>query len=115
MKKFTPEVLGDGAKGKQAVAKAKKARSDVLDRLAHLGVGLTPEQRNDFLWFKTSWGAKMLEEYGTEWPNTFAGWVQQVLDELAQEGGCNAFTVFVHNETMRSFCAQPALRLPGGS
>jgi hypothetical protein len=115
MKTLTPDRLGDGAKCKPALTKAKKARSDVLDRLAQLGVGLSPEQRNDFGWFKTSWGAKMLEHYGSEWPNTFAGWVQQVLDELGQEGGSNAFSVFVHNETMRCFCEQPALRLPGGS
>ena len=115
MKTFTPEQLGKGAKGKKDLAKGQKARFDVLERLAHLGVGLSPEQRNDFAWFKSAWDTQLLEEHGAAWPETFAGWAQQVLDELAQEGGSNAFSVFVHNETLRCLCRGAALRLPGGS
>ena len=44
--------------------------------------------------------------------STFAGWIQQVLDEMTQEGGSNAFSSFVHRETLRCFSDQPALRIP---
>ena len=90
-----------------------KARVDVLDRLACLGVGLSPGQRNDWAWFKSAWDAKMANEHDQEWGSTFAGWMQQVVDEMAQEGGSNAFSNFVHRETLRCLSDQLALRLPG--
>ena len=111
MKTFTPELLGQGQK-RAGGARGHKARSDVLDRLASLGVGLSPGQRNDWAWFKTAWDAKMVNEHDQEWGSTFAGWMQQVLDEMTQEGGSNAFSTFVHRETLRCFSDQPALRIP---
>ena len=42
---------------------AKKRRWEVLDRLARLGQGLSPGQRNGSSWFKDAWDASMLEEY----------------------------------------------------
>ena len=111
MKTFTPELLGQGQK-RAGGARGHKARSDVLDRLAFLGVGLSPGQRNDWAWFKTAWDTKMVNEHDQEWGSTFAGWIQQVLDEMTQEGGSNAFSSFVHRETLRCFSDQPALRIP---
>ena len=80
--------------------------------MCNLGVGLSPGQRNDWAWFKIAWDAKMVNEHGEEWGSTFAGWMQQVLDEMTQEGGSNAFSSFVHRETLRCLSDQPALRIP---
>ena len=74
----------------------------MLDRLASLGVGLSPGQRNDWAWFKTAWDTKMVNEHDQEWG----------LDEMTQEGGSNAFSSFLHRETLKCFSDQPALRIP---
>ena len=110
MKAFTPELLGQGQK-KAGGAKAQKVRLDVLERLAHLGAGLTPAQRNDWTWFKTAWDAKMFSEHDHEWPALFAGRMQQVLEELAQEAGSKAFSRFMHQETLRCLSDQDALHI----
>jgi len=36
-------------------AEGKRNRAQVLDRLARLGQGISPAQRNDFAWFKDAW------------------------------------------------------------
>ena len=64
VKQFSLEDLGKGAKLKRCLDAAKKRRWEVLDRLARLGQGLSPEQRNDFSWFKEAWDACMLQEHG---------------------------------------------------
>lgn len=112
MKTFTPEYLGQGQK-RAGGAKGQRARFDVLDRLAHLGVGLSPEQKNDWAWFKSAWDAKMVAEHDKEWPMLFSGFMQQVLEDMAQQGGSNAFSSFVHQETLRCLSDQIALRVPG--
>ena len=114
IKTFTPEQLGQGVK-KAGGAKGQRARFEVLDRVASLGVGLSPEQRNDWAWFKTAWDAKMVSEHDLEWPALFAGWMQQVLERLAQSDGSNAFSTFMHQETLRCLSDQVALRIPGAS
>ena len=111
MKTFTPELLGQGQK-KAGGARGQRARFDVLDRLAHLGAGLSPEQKNDWAWFKGAWDAKMVSEHDEGWPLLFAGYVQQVLDDMAKEAGSNAFSSFVHRETLRCLSDQIALRVP---
>ena len=90
---------------------AKKRRWEVLDRLARLGQGLSPAQRNDFGWFKETWDSRMLQEYGDSWPEVFMGWMQQLLGEN-ENGVANAFSLFVHNETRRCFDGVSALRVP---
>ena len=90
---------------------AKKRRWEVLDRLARLGQGLSPAQRNDFGWFKETWDSRMLQEYGDSWPEVFMGWMQQLLGEN-EKGVANAFSLFVHNETRRCFDGVSALRVP---
>jgi len=111
VKTFTPEFLGQGLK-KAGGAKGRDARFDVLDRLAHLGAGLSPEQRNDWPWFKAAWDAKMVSEHDKEWPVLFAGWVQQVLEDMTHEAGSNAFSCFVHQETLRCLSGEIAIRIP---
>jgi hypothetical protein len=112
MKTFTPELLGDGQKNAGGV-KARNARFDVLDRVAHLCVGLSPAQKNDWAWFKTAWDARLLIEHGDAWPRTFAAWIQQVLEDMERAAGSNAFSEFVHRETLRCFSENPALCIPG--
>ena len=93
-------------------AAARKRRWEVLDRLAHLGQGLSAAQRNDFSWWKDAWDAKMLEQHGENWPEVFAGCVQQLL-EKNEAGAGNAFSLFVHAETVRCLDGVPGLRIPG--
>ena len=107
---FSLEDLDKGAKMKRCVEAAKKRRWKVLDRLARLGQGLPPAQRNDFGWFKGAWDARMLGEHGDIWPDTSMGWVQRLLGEN-ENGVANACSVFVHNETRRRFDGVLALRV----
>jgi hypothetical protein len=80
--------------------------------MSRLGTGLSPEQRNDWAWFKNEWDHKMLLEHGAEWVRVFASWLQKVLDEL-DRGTAHAFSAFVHSETRRCLDDQPGLRVPG--
>jgi hypothetical protein len=111
MKTFTPELLGQGQL-RSGGPSARKSRFEVLDRLAHLGVGLSPAQKNDWTWFKGAWDAKMVNEHEQEWGSTFAGWIQRVLEDMEEQAGSNAFSEFVHDETIRCLSDAPALRLP---
>ena len=90
---------------------ARMRRVEVLDRVACLGQGLSPAQRNDFAWFKDAWYARMLQEHGEDWPETFTGWMQRLLEDN-ENGAANAFSVLVHNETRRCFDGVPSLRVP---
>ena len=109
LKRFTPELLGQGH-SKGSGAAGRKMRHEVLDRMARTGVGLSPGQKNDWQWFKQSWDQAMLEEHGEEWGGRFASWIQRVVDD-ASEGKANSFSTFVHSETRRCFPDQPALRI----
>ena len=111
MKTFSLELLGQGKK-KAGGAQGQKQRFDVLDRMSRLGSGLSPEQRNDWHWFKTTWDAKMVSEHDHEWPNVFVGIIQSVFENLAQEGHNNAFSVFVHGEALRCLSDDGSLRIP---
>ena len=110
VRQFLFEELGKGRSRGGGVL-AKRRRWEVVDRFSHLGQGLSPAQRNDFIWFKDAWDARMLQEYGDEWPETFTGWMQRLLDDN-EKGVANAFSVFVHTETRRCFDAVPSLRVP---
>ena len=59
--------------------------------------------------FKDSWDLHMVHEYGAAWADTFAGWIQEVLDDDRS----NAFSLFVHSETKRVFKDLVALHVPG--
>ena len=102
MEPYTVEWFGQGdnnAGGPQG----RKRRHEVLDRLSRLGQGLSPDQRDDFAWFKDSWDFAMLEKHKQNWGGEFAAysrgiWIQDTLDN-----GSNAFSLFVYNETRRLF------------
>ena len=110
IKQYTLQDLGMG-QNRVGGAAAKKNRLEVLDRLARLGQGLSPAQKNDFKWFKEAWDARILQEHGDNWPELFMGWMQRLLGEN-EDGVANAFSVFVHNETRRCFDGVAALRVP---
>ena len=103
MKSYTVDSLS----GPQS----RKRRFEVLDRLARTGPGLTAEQTNDWSWFKVAWDQKMQTEHKKEWGETFAMWLQHVLNEI-DRGQANAFSEFVYKETCRCFDTVPALTLP---
>ena len=111
MRQFSLKFLGDGAP-KAGKAIGRKNRHDVLDRLSKLGTGLSPEQRNDWAWFKDEWDRAMLTEHKAAWPRVFASWMQNVLDDLAH-GNAHAFSAFVYSETRRCLDDQPGLQVPG--
>ena len=97
-------VKGDGMRG-------RRRRHEVLDRMARLGTGLSAPQRNDWQWFKEAWDDQMLEEHKGDWGGIFAHWIQGVLDRFEDNVG-NAFSTFVHDETMRCLAEEDVLRLP---
>ena len=110
IKQYLPEDFGKG-RIRGGGAAARKNRWEVLDRLARLGQGLSPAQRNDFKWFKEAWDARMLQEHGDNWPRLFMGWMQRLLGEN-EAGHGNAFSVFVHRETRRCFDGVRTLQVP---
>ena len=63
IKQYSLEELGKGRSCGGGVV-AKKRRWEVVDRIARLGQGFSPAQRNDFTWFKDAWDARMLQEHG---------------------------------------------------
>jgi hypothetical protein len=108
IKTYTQEALGAGTPNAGG-AKAKKNRGDVLDRLARLNAGLSAGQKNDWQWFKEAWDSAMVSEHKANWANIFGGWAQGVLNDERS----NAFSLFVHSETLRVFPGMAALQVPG--
>lgn len=107
MKQFPLSCLGAG-KDNAGGVQARNKRFEVLDRLAKLGQGLSPEQRNDWQWFKESWDDAMVKEYKAEWARTFAGWIQLVIRDEAS----NAMSKFVHRETLKIVSDVEGLKVP---
>ena len=107
MKTFTEETLGQGSSNAGG-AKCRTRRFEVLDRMARLGAGLSPGQKNDWAWFKDKWDLTMVTEHKANWGSVFAGWMQGVLEDENN----NAFSVFVYNETSRIFKDCVALHVP---
>jgi hypothetical protein len=111
LKTYSLEQLGQGSDTGGGAA-GRKRRMEVLDRMAQLGNSLSPQQRNDWDWFKHSWDEKMLAEHGREWGGVFAGWMQRVIVDHGNVCG-NAFSVFMHAETERNFHGTQVLQVPG--
>ena len=110
MKRYSVEQLGHGqSKGGGAIC--RKRRFEILDRMARTGNGLSAAQHNDWEWFKQAWDEKLLGEHKDMWASMFAKYVQKVLDDL-EKGLGNAFSVFVHNETVRCFDGVHTLQVP---
>ena len=110
LKRYAPESLGQG-KSRSGGAAARKLRFEVLDRMAKLGSGLSAPQSNDWPWFREAWDSKMSDLHADDWGGIFSGWMQHVLDDMAN-GVSNAFSEFVHAETVRNFKDVPMLVLP---
>ena len=110
---IAPEALGQG-KARSGGAASRKLRYEVLDRMAQLGTGLSPAQRNDWVWFREAWDAKMSDDHKENWGSTFCGWMQKILNAV-HDGQANAFSQFVHDETTRNFKYMPMLVLPSES
>ena len=99
LKSFSPDMLGEGrARGGGAMYRAR--RMDLLDRLVRHGAAFTPQQRNDWKWFKDAWDHAMSEHHNKEWGSIFAGIVQGVLDKL-EANDVTAVSEFMYDETRR--------------
>ena len=92
----------------------RKNRHEVLDRLSRLGTGLSPEQRNDWPWFKAEWDRAMLTEHKAAWPKVFATWMQKGL-MIWITAMLTPFSFFVHSEPRCCLDDQPGLQVPGMS
>ena len=108
--KMSLSDLGANVRNCGGVA-GRNARLHVLNRLAALGSGLSPAQRSDFGWFQRDWGAAGIQDFDGEWPETFATWMQNILDEILG-GNPRAFSLFVHSETKRRLSGCLAIALP---
>ena len=70
MKTCSLDSMGGGKKnagGKEA----QKTRFEVLERFRAVAA-LSPEQSNDWEYFKTTWDTIMKEAHGQNWPQLFA-------------------------------------------
>ena len=90
----------------------RKGRLAVLTRVARLGAGLSAAQKTDFEWFKKEWDAAGMADFQGKWPETFATWVQRVVDEYLA-GNTRAFSLFMESETRRRLSGPLALAIPG--
>ena len=91
-----------------AVRKQKK-KLEVLDRMARLGPGLSEAQKNDFAWWKEAWDDAMVTQHGAHWAETFAAWIQNILDATSS----TAFSEFMYGETVRVLQDSKTLAVPG--
>ena len=88
-----------------------KLRYEAMDKMAKLGSGLTPAQKNEWAWFREAWGTRMREEHKADWGGTFSQWMQKILEDITG-GQFNAFSTFMHEETMRHFSKTSMLVMP---
>ena len=66
VKSFCPSSLGEGhARG--GTAAHVKNRMEVLDRVARECGALSPEQTNDWKWFKEAWDQNRADALGPAW------------------------------------------------
>ena len=108
LKSYTPASLGQGnARG--GTATHVKNRMGVLDRVARQCGALSPEQSNDWKWFKEAWDRCRAADLGAEGGTVFAEAMQGLL-EYTRKGIANAMSLFMHRETKNSLKATPLLR-----
>ena len=110
MMKVSLSDLGANVRNCGGVA-GRNARWNVLNRLAALGSGLSTAQRADFGWFQREWDAAGIHDFDAKWPETFATWMQKILDDILG-GNPRAFSLFVHSETKRRLSVCLAIALP---
>ena len=109
VRRYSLEDLGQGRRNCGGPT-AKKARLDVLHRMSALGAGLSRGQVMDFQWFCEVWDQAGVDDFAESWPETFASWMQGLLDEHDQ-GILDCFSSFVHSETKRRLAGSLALEL----
>ena len=97
-------------KNKTELKKAKKIRHEVLGKMSLLGSGLSAEQTRDFEFLKSNWDDVNEAALGAAWPEKFAELTQKVQDAIAA-GESNAFSKFMHSETLRCLSEIRRLRL----
>ena len=56
----------------------------------------------------------MFAEHDVNWGEKFCGWTQKVLNDYT-DGMDNAFSAFVHDETVRNFKEAEMLVVPGAA
>ena len=110
MKTFDPVLLGKGKK-KGGGEQFRKERLAAFERIRLLAE-LSPEQGNDWDYFKGAWDRHMAEEHGEDWADLFCEHIQHVLNEL-EAGQANALSVLMHQETERVLFPTLALQVPG--
>ena len=103
---YSLDQLGKGKRNCGTVSH-QKARFQVLQSLRR-AAELSPEQTSHWEFFKTQWDRKMAATRGEDWAQFFAEMIQNVVNDL-QEGGRNALSVFMTNETRRVLGDVPAL------
>ena len=64
----------------------------------------------DFQWFCEVWDQAGVDDFAESWPETFASWMQGLLDKHDQ-GILDCFSSFVHSETKRRLAGSLALEL----
>ena len=89
--------------------KAKKTRLIVLDKISRVGAGMSVQQIHDYPWFKENWDKVNEACYGDNWPDIFSAMMQQLRKE-GDAGVQDAFSRFMHAETVRCLANIPALR-----
>jgi len=109
LKRFSPKMLGDEC-AHGGPNHCRQARFEVLERLLAHGNALTPQQKNDWPWFKREWDAKMAAAHDKTWGSKFAGYMQNLVEEL-EKGNASAVTDFMCNETMRVLNDVPTLQV----
>ena len=79
-----------------------------------IGFGSQSRTQNDWACFRQAWDAKLCGEHDLNWGGLFCGWTQKVLDKFA-DGMENAFSAFVHGETVRNFRETVMLVVPAAA
>ena len=110
-KTFPLAALGQGKKNGGGKETCQKARFQVMERI-RAAAELSPEQVNDWEFFKTTWDREMADAQQEKWGELFAELMQHILNELAA-GKKEALSKFMHAETQRVLGDVPALSVPG--
>ena len=100
-------AFGEGKK-KGGAQQHQKTRLEALERVRAVG-NLSPEQRNDWDYFRVAWDTKMADMHDGDWANIFAEILQNVVVELETENH-NALSEFMYKETKRVLGDFPTLR-----
>ena len=105
-----PGVLGPWQQAGGGTKAQAKNRMEVLERVARTCGALSPEQTNDWKWFKDAWDQNRANAHGPEWGLIFVETMQGVLKDKA-DGTPNAMSKCMHRETSKHLMGGPMLRV----